>query len=601
MKYTNIILVGIVGALFASAAIAYTTVPTITDGIGFQYEDITIGNDKIKIGNTNITKDVSYVIAASDSINKEGADFICDGTDDQIEFNMAVMNGGKIIAQKGSYTLSSEIKLYNNTTLEFLPGATIFVPSIHSMTIYTKHGDPYSTIITNANHAEGNVNIKVNGAVIDFNGDNGKSLLQGWAGIWFDNVTSGVIEACSVKDVVYNVNYQYGRAFGILLSDCDTCIINNCYAEHCGYEGVGVRAGNTDIYIYDTEANDNRNCGFQIASWFPTPDPNDECDNIHIVRCRTDYIIGIHYTARNTDNSIKNVFISECNAKFIIPGDRVENVNIFSNYACQIQCKAFERDTTVQSNIRIFNNILEDWSDGTPATISLYGIGATGTGGCTFEHIFIDSNTIYTGSTSVACIDIELEHADDKINNLFITNNVMNGVWGIIFEGLATNEIKDVDISGNDYEGNQSVGGGWINFGDTTDIQRVKLHHNCVRNTNQLVKNAADVIDISYNTFFNWYHTFYGNACTNMIMYNNVGIVTENKGVTTLASATTMKNVIHGLDVTPVAGDIMVTPIESLGGASFFWIDGYTATAFNITVNTDPTQDVDFAWSANAV
>lgn len=552
----------------------------------------------ITINKTKVTKEATFVVAASDSLHPEQADYVCDGVDDQVEFNAAVASGGKILAMKGSYVFTSEVLLPDDTTLEFLPGATIFVPSAHTMTVYTKHDDPYSTIITNADHVSGNTDIKIIGAVVDFNGDNGKSLLQGWAGIWFDNVTSGIIESCSVEDVVYDVNFAYGRSFGILISDCDTCIVNQCYAEHCGYEGIGIRAGNTNIYIYDTESNDNRNCGFQIASWFPTPDPLDECNNIHIVRCRTDYIIGIHYTAPDTDNSIENVFISECNAKFIIPGDRIKNVNIFGNYACQIQCKAFERDTTVQSNIRIFNNILEDWSDGTPACISLYGIGATGTGGCLYEHVYIESNTITSGSTSVGCIDIELEHADDKVDKLFIINNIMYGVYGIVFESLSTAEIRDVDISGNDYEGNQSVGGGWINFGDTTDIQRVKLHHNVVRNTNQLVKNAVDTIDISHNTFFNWYHTFYGNVCTNLRMYHNIGIVTENSGTDTVASAATSKAVTHGLDVTPVAGDIMVTPMESLGNASFFWINGYSASEFTIHTNATPGADTDFAWQA---
>ena len=85
---------------------------------------------------------------------------------------------------------------------------------------------------------------------------------------------------------------------------------------------------------------------------------------------------------------------------------------------------------------------------------------------------------------------------------------------------------------------------------------------------------------------------------TNLRLFNNIGFVTENSGTATLVSGQTAIAVAHGLAVTPVAGDIMVTPIETLASASFAWIDTYTATQFTIHVNADPTQDVDFAWKA---
>ena len=56
--------------------------------------------------------------------------------------------------------------------------------------------------------------------------------------------------------------------------------------------------------------------------------------------------------------------------------------------------------------------------------------------------------------------------------------------------------------------------------------------------------------------------------------------------------------VAHGLDETPVAGDIQVTPIEAWGVAVSFWVDTVTATEFTINVDADPEQDVDFSWNA---
>lgn len=88
------------------------------------------------------------------------------------------------------------------------------------------------------------------------------------------------------------------------------------------------------------------------------------------------------------------------------------------------------------------------------------------------------------------------------------------------------------------------------------------------------------------------------NGDSGSIIRDNHGFVTENSGVATLANLTTSIVVNHGLDITPVAGDIMVTPIEAWGSMTQFFIDTYTATQFTIHSNVDPGQDVDFAWKA---
>ena len=85
------------------------------------------------------------------------------------------------------------------------------------------------------------------------------------------------------------------------------------------------------------------------------------------------------------------------------------------------------------------------------------------------------------------------------------------------------------------------------------------------------------------------------------IVRDNLGHVTENSGTATLVSGQTTIVVTHGLAVTPVVGDIMVTAIETLASASFFWVSTLTSTQFTLNVNTDPTQDVDFAWKATVL
>ena len=80
-----------------------------------------------------------------------------------------------------------------------------------------------------------------------------------------------------------------------------------------------------------------------------------------------------------------------------------------------------------------------------------------------------------------------------------------------------------------------------------------------------------------------------------------------NEGLTTKGSATLLNGntsivVTHGLGSgtgsnAPSPDNIKVHPIETLGSASFWWVDTITDTQFTINVNADPGADVDFAWS----
>ena len=80
---------------------------------------------------------------------------------------------------------------------------------------------------------------------------------------------------------------------------------------------------------------------------------------------------------------------------------------------------------------------------------------------------------------------------------------------------------------------------------------------------------------------------------------NNIGHVTENSGTAPIASGSTYFDVAHGLSVTPNAKDISVTPTNSLGNASKFWISNVGASTFRINVNTYPgSATATFAWRA---
>ena len=97
----------------------------------------------------NVTRSATFVVAASDSstLSKQQADYVCDGTNDQVEIQKAIdalpSGGGKVLLMEGVYTTTGEIRLgsdvylagvgFNNTIIKFKDGTT---PEYNIITIH---------------------------------------------------------------------------------------------------------------------------------------------------------------------------------------------------------------------------------------------------------------------------------------------------------------------------------------------------------------------------------------------------------------------------------------------------------------------------------
>lgn len=577
----------------------------------------------------------THIIAASDSLNSEYADYVCSGVDDQVEFNAAVANGGHIVAMKGSYVFPAEVVLPDNTTLEFLPGSSIFVPSPHSMTVYTKNTDPFSAIITNSDHTVGNENIKVIGADIDFNGDNGKSLTQGWAGIWLDNCEKSEVIDCRGYDVVYNVNWANGRAFGILLSDCDGCKVIRCEGNHCGYEGIGIRGDCTNVFVQGCCGYTNRQHILQGSCWAPTytGTPID----VIFEDCIGDGNILFH---GSVGHGCKNVVIQNCIVETVQIIGEVSHGSMLNNIVDEIDMN--NTGGGILKDILITNNILNRSTSG--ATIDIYGNTNGGSvsnvvisnnhlqGGyvrlrtsttCNVSQILIDGNTIISDSYTARCAYIAITGAG-SVTDVAITNTLYDQVGTDFCDcSIAGNgDIENIHVhdnmilncrrlvsliysSGTGLFNHLKVNDNLIANSASTIVRTdtaAKLNHvhidgNKIISANYIFAGGMDDVRLT-NNIFDAMNAFDDSNPTNVVVRDNAGYVTENSGTDTIPSASTSKVVTHGLAVTPAAGDVMVTPMESLGNASFFWVDTYTSTQFTINTNAAPGADTDFAWKA---
>ena len=161
----------------------------------------------------------------------------------------------------------------------------------------------------------------------------------------------------------------------------------------------------------------------------------------------------------------------------------------------------------------------------------------------------------------------------------------------------------DSMIFGNSFNDNCKTAGGACDIRLDGTVDRLNIFGNSFRGRSQIahaIQTWTDVHDNiwSNNTFAGYTGTIFDDTGSGNIKRNNIGVVTENSGTATLLAAGTSIVVPHGLAVTPVAGDIVVTPMEAWGNMTTYYIGNYGATNFTIYSPIAPGQDVDFAWKA---
>ena len=78
----------------------------------------------------------TIVVAASDSLNKAAANYVCDGTADNVEIQAAIdalpAGGGKVVLLDGNYTIADTVNLPNAKAIKFSGAgfATILTGSV---------------------------------------------------------------------------------------------------------------------------------------------------------------------------------------------------------------------------------------------------------------------------------------------------------------------------------------------------------------------------------------------------------------------------------------------------------------------------------------
>lgn len=198
-------------------------------------------------------------------------------------------NGGEVICTQ-SVTLSERIELSDNVTLRIPEGVEVTAEVGYSPTTTNVNGREVASLITNADHTNGNSNVHVvgNGRV----SAEGASLddTQSWAGVWLDKCDNSSVSGLEVDNILFGISQDGGstgneRYHAVFFTECTKSDIENVEAHHTGDDCISVRRSSQNVNIANCEAYQNKfGHGIQAvqASIFGQPDVTED---IKVSRC----------------------------------------------------------------------------------------------------------------------------------------------------------------------------------------------------------------------------------------------------------------------------------------------------------------------------
>jgi hypothetical protein len=522
-------------------------------------------------------RSTTIVVAASDSSakSKAQADYVCDGTADNVEIQEAIdelpTTGGKILLEDGSFRITSAFD-FSNAEYAWFSGS-----------------GPCSKIISSgSNHIISAINqSKKNGLHISDMFLSGGGVNVGGDGIHLSNVSNFTLDNLHIE----NCGSGYDGA-GIFAEYADNGQICNNFVYSCrnGYLNSQMEAG----HVYNVRIENNH---FE----------NSTDDDIHTQRGKNNLVIGNicigagddgidTWGEQNTiimgnqvlsDNTGHGIEIGDVSTGCIVNGNYVEGskgINICLNGVDKIS--VLNNTIVNAADIGIFvNNTTEGSSH--PTNISLksntiispINEGIKITSGANHE---ITGNRIITPGGHGVYIKgdvctVENNYIQTPVkygilaitaSNLLLTGNYCNGSSAATRDGIRIQTSTNVHVIDN-YSINNAGHGVYV-VDDSSDITVV---NNCV------APNTLGSIRP-------------GTGARNKTA-GNVGYATKNTGTATITAGQTSIVVTHGLAATPT--NVIVTPRGNVGSV---WADTFTTTQFTIHCSTAPGADTVVGWSA---
>ena len=568
---------------------------------------------------------------------------------------VGAMGGGEVVLNGvGTYLLSGTVVInYSSTRLIIPQGMTLKLDDSATLASYastdfssnwqTSHAAAFTAVkpvIATKKYSSGNTKVDnviiEGGGTVDCNGAN-QADSGSYAGILLASATRSKVHGLkvinaglSIVDVVTNAQ----RGYNIALMDSDYFEVAYCEVDQSRYDNIGGRGytlgGTIRNNLIKSTVGGNGSAGARARAgvqWAYQGDMVVIHDNDFVQDGASDtcHCVLIHGTRRVviTNNRMKQTN-SAGGACIFVFGDNTAGGDVTHD---TIGTFPHATQDELGEQILIANNVMEGVATASPAMnlsgvfvrsvmvnnnsiaksgTTGVGIQVVGTSGTPSDRIvFANNNIRYTGSDETATFSY--------IKGLVLANNSFekgtDNASGMVFT-----KITNSAITGNRFAYNGVTTGmnAYLYFQTTCDS--VLVQGNSMQKASAAIAHGAYVDQGTANTNMVFRDndfsaatnplTFTAAPSSGTIVAGNVGRVTKTVGTCTVANgATTTGNVAHGLAAwrTLRVGDIRLTPTNSLGNATKFYVSSIDATNFVVTVNADPgATTATFSWEANA-
>jgi len=601
-----------------------------------------------KVG-AQVVRTATVVVAASDASakSKAQADYVCDGTDDQVEIQAAIdslpSSGGKVVLMEGEYNLASAVN--GKSRLEIVGHRAVIklgdrVPGFSFDDFISHEYNPWMFLDDDATnwsvvsgaatlsndtsvYKQGSASLQV--AVSSSPSEVKRSFSQknwdeyGVLAVWVyspsysaDQVEVKIFEGSNYYKWTFQVRPGWSELFCRLhVPDEKSGTVDLTKVDALSFTLTGayqwrldwIRVMPSDIHIEGLEFRGEPDEVPETAIRF------GRVAFSTIERCRGfnlgDEFIELH--------GCRSIMVQDCFAQDhyhyttadvgpTIDGDPNDPDNIWDNRFVVITKNTIinARSAAIaingDSNTIAHNKILGSSSD---LTGTRNGIDVGGEANIVLDNIIenvgrgipvggsgnhiIQANKVKAVGYNEKAIDIN--SPDNKVldNILDLTNKTGYGVR------LYTNANR-TKIRGNLIN----------NFSDgiyfATSFDDVVIEDNDIKGctTGITVASGSNRTKIRKN-FFSGNTTNISDAGSETKIKDNQGYITENSGTATITTGDTSVDVTHGLAATP--NRVYLTPTTDTAGKRY-WVSAKGTTTFTITIDSTHTADISFDWKA---
>ncbi len=194
----------------ASVLVDGSSVGAVT---GYTFTNVT-ANHTIAAAFAIDVPDDAVVVAAYNSADKQYANYVCDGTDDQVQIQSAInevgTSGGKVLLLEGTFYITGAFRVYQNLTLEGSGYGTL---------LYLADNSNCSVISNVGGHNIARANVTIKNLRIDGNKGHqsaGHGMLRTGANATYENLW---VANCAGRGISHSWG-DYTRIADRTVSDC---------------------------------------------------------------------------------------------------------------------------------------------------------------------------------------------------------------------------------------------------------------------------------------------------------------------------------------------------------------------------------------------